>query len=160
MSCHHGKLDGCAVCEEIAAARERVAEVEEAALQERNNGAQAHFEVCQQRDEARREASTVQRRLWDLLAVIHRDGGHHREMVGEEKAVADALHGVTRDRREAEELRADAERYIWLRGRLYGFDSDICSDGLAVIFRFPIESRIGAGPALDAAIDAAGASKP
>jgi len=52
-------------------------------------------------------------------------------------------------------LREDAERYRWLRPRLYGFDAEICKNGLGVVFKFPENTRVGVGDSLDAAIDAA-----
>jgi hypothetical protein len=74
-------------------------------------------------------------------------------------SVEDVLLGYQRDlaaaKAKAEVLRVDAERYRWLRERLYGFDADFCENGLGVIFKFPEDSRIGVGQALDAAIDAA-----
>jgi len=55
---------------------------------------------CQERDEARRE-------LGEILAVIHRDGGHYTDKHGISKSVADAhatWADVVRERDEAREL--------------------------------------------------------
>lgn len=40
--------------------------------------------------EAERQRDELSRQLYDLLAVIHRDGGHHREAVGTAQACLDA----------------------------------------------------------------------
>lgn len=61
---------------------------------------------------------------------------------------------ITRLRAEAEALRKDAERYRWLRDRLFGADWDWNNEGVPVVlFRWPDGASIGAD--LDAAIDAA-----
>ena len=52
------------------------------------------------------------RRLNDLMAVIHRDGGHHRAAVGDEQAWKDAMQRVCDERAERDALRnalADAD---------------------------------------------------
>ncbi len=58
----------------------------------------------------------------DLLAIIHRDGGHHCEMVGFETAAKDAARVVIEMRSALEQAeaelaaaRVDAERYRELR---------------------------------------------
>lgn len=73
-------------------ARERLARTEEA--QRQDNKARLKMQrkwegLCRDRDKLRRL-------LGDLLARIHRDGGHPQEGVGEEQAVRDA-HDVVRD---------------------------------------------------------------
>ena len=51
-------------------------------------------------------ADTNEEYLNNLLAVIHRDGGHHTGYVGTEQSVADAMHIVTETRGRAEEAEA------------------------------------------------------
>ena len=52
--------------------------------------------------------------LGNLLAVIHRDGGHYQAEHGTEKAVADAMEAISHERTERDALAEDAERYRWL----------------------------------------------
>ena len=54
------------------------------------------LEKADQQDKARIEQ--LQRRLWDLLAVIHRDDGSYRADHGEEKAWQAAMQQVSVDR--------------------------------------------------------------
>jgi len=56
-------------------------------------------ERTRERDEARQERN-------NLLAIIHRDGGHHTSEVGITKSVADAHATWARVRRERDEFRA------------------------------------------------------
>jgi hypothetical protein len=56
------------------------------------------------------ELETYKRRLNDILAVIHRDGGHHREAVGDKQAWEDAMLKISREREER-------TREIYLSGR-------------------------------------------
>lgn len=61
---------------------------------------------------------------------------------------------------ERDALRADAERYRWLRPRLYSIDFDYSEAHAAVlVFEAPVHP-LGPGLALDAAIDAARAKVP
>lgn len=46
-------------------------------------------------DELEAERHTVRKQLGDLLAVIHRDGGHYQDAHGTEKAVEDAMRVVS-----------------------------------------------------------------
>jgi hypothetical protein len=96
-----------------------------------------------------------------LLTIRHNGGGKEAgrnvaesiaDIVSRAERAESALAAA---KAEAEALRDDAERYRWLRERLYGFDADFCENGLGVVFKFPEDSRIGVGQALDAAIDAA-----
>jgi hypothetical protein len=48
-------------------------------------------------------AENIERWLRDLLAVIHRDGGHYTEKHGLEKSTADAHAVVCEDRRKLDE---------------------------------------------------------
>lgn len=71
-----------------------------------------------------------------------------------EDLILEAVTEITRLRAEAEALRKDAERYRWLRDRLFGADWDWNNEGVPVVlFRWPDGASIGAD--LDAAIDAA-----
>lgn len=65
--------------------------------------------VCQERDQLRAELAAAK----DLLARIHRDGGHHTEAVGVSQSVSDADNKVSEWLLAAEErdrLAADNER--------------------------------------------------
>lgn len=78
---------------------------------------------------------------WNLQEY---DSEMHREAAAE----------ITRLRAEAEAMGKDAERYRWLRDRLFGADWDWNNEGVPVVlFRWPDGASIGAD--LDAAIDAA-----
>ena len=41
---------------------------------------------------------TFERYLYDLLAIIHRDGGHYTEKNGLEKSVNDAIELISKER--------------------------------------------------------------
>ncbi len=67
------------------------------------------------------EVEVEQRKYFDLLAVVHRDGGHYREANGTLIAIEDAILVVAKDRAELEKCRRDAERYRWI---LEGVDTE------------------------------------
>ena len=62
-----------------------------------------HAKLIQERDEARRD-------LGEILAVIHRDGGHHTGEHGLSQSVADAHATWASVVRERDEARAEVER--------------------------------------------------
>lgn len=85
----------------------------------------------------------------DIVERLEKDKWHITAVDAE-----DAIAEITRLRAEAEALRKDAERYRWLRDRLFGADWDWNNEGVPVVlFRWPDGASIGAD--LDAAIDAA-----
>lgn len=58
-----------------------------------------------------RDAGDVHlRMLCELLAVIHRDGGHHTARYGTERASADAVHAVLIDRAALHSAQAEVAR--------------------------------------------------
>jgi len=79
-------------------------------------GAEAADEIEQLR--AERDALLAQVQAGrDLMAIVHRDGGHYCAQHGDRKAADDAITLVCELRAERNALRADAERYRWLRQR-------------------------------------------
>jgi chromosome segregation ATPase len=63
----------------------------------------------------RAEIARLKDRLGNLLAVIHRDGGHYLEQHGDAKAVADAASVVRQGRARFEEMegvQAETEKYL------------------------------------------------
>ena len=50
--------------------------------------------------------------LKDLLAVIHRDGGHHTTAVGLEQSVNDAMHAVVSWRERIERAAVDIREIL------------------------------------------------
>ena len=73
----------------------------------------AKFEA-KQRETERALVEWVEKRearIEDLLAVIHRDGGHHTINAGMERSIADAAQEIHR-------LRADAEKWIAIDAEL------------------------------------------
>jgi hypothetical protein len=59
-------------------------------------------------------AIPLRRHLGNLLAVIHRDGGHYRSEHGDEKATSDAIAAVLVMRQEREELLGALSQLVWL----------------------------------------------
>ena len=57
-----------------------------------------------------READQLRQRVGDLLAVIHRDGGHYQIEHGEEKAIEDAKSVVLTDRQRVAFLEVELQR--------------------------------------------------
>jgi cell division septum initiation protein DivIVA len=55
---------------------------------------------------------TEQQLIHDLLAIIHGDGGHHREEVGTAQAIEDAIARVSRERAECDRLRMAIEAQL------------------------------------------------
>lgn len=56
----------------------------------------------------------VEQMLGNLLAVIHRDGGHHQGTVGTPIAVDEAMQAIYALRARLAEAERDAERLDWL----------------------------------------------
>ena len=114
-------------------------------------------------DEQERELAAANQKLederiareHDALKRIIESSGLPELLESHRQQYADKCFELIAAKAEADALREDAERYRWLRERLYGFDADFCENGLGVVFKFPEDSRIGVGQALDAAIDAA-----
>ena len=77
----------------------------------------------------------------ELMMAFERQGNSAQEV-------------ITELRQQLSAAQADAERYRWLRDRLFGADWDWNGEGVPVVlFRWPESASIGAN--LDAAIDAA-----
>lgn len=109
--------------------------------------------AAQARELADLRAQLAEQKQFTQVARDDRDD-HQRECI---KALARA------ERAEAERdaLRADAERYRWLRPRLYSIDFDYGVERTSVIaFEAPQNQPLGPGIQLDAAIDAARNEKP
>ena len=67
---------------------------------------------------------------------------------------AQRLEALQETERQRDELKADAERYRWLRDRFFGADFDWNEEGVScVLFKWPETAKIGAN--IDVAIDAA-----
>jgi hypothetical protein len=77
------------------------------------NAALIHADLVRERDEARRE-------LGEILAVIHRDGGHYTGEHGISKSVADAHATWAVMVRERDEARAEVEVLRRERDDLHG----------------------------------------
>ena len=61
---------------------------------------------------AERELTKIQRYLNDLLAIIHRDGGHYQAEHGYEKAVRDAINVISQQREQIATLKVDVEKQV------------------------------------------------
>lgn len=58
------------------------------------------------------EAERLESRVRDLLAVIHRDGGHHTTQFGLERSIKDAEFVVLEDRVRLDDLRYVFEKHL------------------------------------------------
>lgn len=67
-------------------------------------------EIEQEVELLRRERDESRQALGDLLAIIHRDGGHHTAFAGMSQSVTDAHAAWGATMRELDEARAEAQR--------------------------------------------------
>lgn len=67
------------------------------------------MQIVAERDDARRESDDIRQQLCNLLAVIHRDGGHHTGAVGLDSSVSDARSAVLSDRSHLDESNREIE---------------------------------------------------
>lgn len=68
--------------------------------------AEFHADECRYRNIQRtiNDLEEIKQKVGDLLATIHRDGGHYTAEHGLEKSLADAINVVCEDRRKLAEL--------------------------------------------------------
>jgi hypothetical protein len=72
----------------------------EAAEAERESVSSQLWDCMNEREALRAERDALRKGLLDLLAVVHRDGGHHTEAVGTRQSVVDAelaVHALRKD---------------------------------------------------------------
>ena len=107
--------------------------------------------VVQERRALRVECEALRKYLLDLLAVVHRDGGHHTEAVGTRQSVVDAELAV-------HALRKDAARLDWMESErvLRASFYPLCFPPCWVVEA----SEVTSGETLRVAIDAALAGQP
>ena len=99
----------------------------------------------------RAERDALRKGLLDLLAVVHRDGGHHTEAVGTRQSVVDAELAV-------HALRKDAARLDWMESErvLRASFYPLCFPPCWVVEA----SEVTSGETLRVAIDAAMLAQP
>lgn len=92
--------------------------------------------------------------LLNMISGMSAANGRLVQEIGRISAAQQAAAELERLRAEVEAKRANAERYEWLRKRLFGADWDWNGEGVSVaVFKWPENAAIGAD--LDTAIDTA-----
>ena len=82
---------------------------------------------CCDTDCTSQENQSLREQLGDLLALIHRDGGHHQANIGTEQALIDAKKALLDWRQSHDELVAREKQIVMLREALLEISQVACS---------------------------------